>query len=502
MLKRITAGIVVVMAGIVLLAYFVNRSDDIYPTPTGEAGSPGLSAFYRQTLAWTACGGAVCSWVRVPVDYAKPKGDTIRLRVKFRPAESHHRIGSLLINPGGPGGSGVDFVGPFIKQAGQSLLEAYDVVGFDPRGVGQSAPLTCLSDRAFDRYNELDPTPDDPAEIDALDKGFRSVGKACVKGSGELAAHVSTAENARDLDILRALMGEKDLDYYGASYGTQLGATYASMFPKSVGSMVLDGAVDPERSKERQGYGQAKGFENALRSFLKSCFKKDVCPLGKDAGDAEDRIVALLAQLDDKPIRTRGERDLTENAAIYGLAYAMYDRKAWSVLTTGLDRASFGDGTIMLALSDQYFGRKNDGTYLDNGSRVVNAIRCLDFPKAPSDTTIEGLLPSYEKAAPVFGAAMAWTAGECRDWPVKSTPQQPIDAKGAPPIMVVGTTRDPATPYSWAKSLAKELDTKLLVTRVGDGHTGYGVGNACVDKAVDAFLVKGTKSKPGLRCED
>lgn len=504
MLTRFTLGLAAMMAGIIVLALFVTRADENrLPVATGEKGPAGLSAFYEQQLTWTSCGGAFCTWVKVPVDYAKPAGATIRLRVKLRPAESDHRIGRLVINPGGPGGSGVDFVGPFIKDASEPVLKAYDVVGFDPRGVGQSAPLKCLDDKAFDKYNRIDPTPDDLAEIAKLEKAFKSVGKACAKAPDNLAAHVSTAENARDLDVLRALLGDKRLDYYGASYGTQLGATYATMFPKAVGTMVLDGAVDPELSKERQGFGQAKGFEGALKAFLKSCFKKPSCPLGTDAKDAEDSIVALAYQLDDKPLKTRGDRTLTENALIYGLAYSLYDKKAWSVLETGLDRASFGDGTILLALSDQYFARNTNGTYSDNGSRVVNAVRCLDFPKTPDQAKILSLIPDYNKTSPVFGRAMAWTAAECTKWPIRSnSPQRKINAAGSAPIMVVGTTRDPATPYSWSKSLVKELRTGFLVTRVGDGHTGYGVGNACVDKAVDNFLLERPKSDRTLRCEE
>ncbi|MGZ5407463.1 MAG: alpha/beta hydrolase [Aeromicrobium sp.] len=504
MLARFNLGVVAIMAGIILLAAFVmhQRTDEpLYPRPTGERGPAGLAEFYSQKLVWKPCAGVICTWVLVPLDYDKPDGETIKLRVKLRPSDSNDPKGRLFINPGGPGGSGVDYVNAFAGQTSKDVRSAYEIIGFDPRGVGRSAPLTCLSNDAFGEVIRFDPDPDDQEEASKLEEGFRSIGEACVKESGPLASHVSTAENARDLDVLRALVGERDLNFYGASYGTQLGATYADMFPKSVGSMVLDGGVDLTLSKERQAYGQALGFERALQSFLRNCMSEVSCPLGKDLEASENMIVKLLRALDSKPIKTRGKRTLTENGAIHGIAFALYDRRAWGVLATGLQRAAFGDGTVLLALSDEYFGRKSDGSYRNNGAQAVYAIRCLDYPKAPSRAKILQSEKSYNEASPVFGRVMAWSAAECRDWPVQSTtPQGRVTAEGAPPILVVGSTRDPATPYAWSKALAGQLKSGVLVTRKGDGHTGYGVGNRCVDDVVDNYLVAGKNPRGRVNC--
>jgi pimeloyl-ACP methyl ester carboxylesterase len=505
-LARISLGIAAMMAGIVILAAYVGDSDeqrDLIPVATGEKAPAGLATFYDQKLDWKPCGRSLCTWVRVPLDYDKPAGDTIRLRVKLRPALSGEATGRVFINPGGPGGSGVEFVDRFASLTSKQVLEDRDVVGFDPRGVGQSDPVTCESDASFDKLVALDPDPDTLKLVDKLGDGFRKLGKACVKNSGAIASHVTTEEAARDLDVLRALMGQQKLDYYGASYGTQLGATYADLFPQRTGAMVLDGAVDPSRSKERQGFDQAKSFQRALKAYVADCLEDGACPLGEDKKAASDNILELLGILEDKPIQTRFDRKLTEGAAIYGIAYAMYDPESWSVLTTGLVRAGFGDGSILLSLSDQYYGRRQDGTYKDNSAQAFFAIRCLDFPKAPSDDAIAARLDDYHKASPVFGGVMAWSAAECQDWPADTKhPQRAVHAEGAPPIVVIGSTRDPATPYAWAESLAKDLSGSVLVTRKGDGHTGYGVGNACVDRVVDRYLVFHEEPTGPVTCDD
>ncbi|KAA1399988.1 alpha/beta hydrolase [Aeromicrobium ginsengisoli] len=506
MLARISLGIAAMMAGVIIVAAYAQDRDDersLIPVATGEKAPAGLARFYDQKLTWTDCEGSLCTWVRVPLDYDKPAGTTIRLRVKLRPAASGKADGKVFINPGGPGGSGVGFVDTFASLTSRDVLEKRDIIGFDPRGVGQSDPLKCESDTSFDKLVALDPDPDTLKLVDKLGDGFRKLGKACVKHSGALASHVSTEEAARDLDVLRALMGERKLDYYGASYGTQLGATYADLFPRHTGAMILDGAVDPSLSKERQGYDQAKSFQRELKAYVAACLEDGDCPLGEDQKAASDNILELLAALEEKPIQTRFDRKLTEGAAIYGIAYAMYDPDSWSVLTTGLVRAGFGDGSILLTLSDQYYGRRQDGTYRDNSAQAFFGIRCLDFPKAPSDGDIARLLPDYQDASPVFGGVMAWSAAECQDWPARSKhPQRPVHAEGAAPIVVIGSTRDPATPYAWSETLARDLSSGILVTRKGDGHTGYGVGNACVDGVVNRYLLFREQPTGAVTCDD
>jgi pimeloyl-ACP methyl ester carboxylesterase len=502
-LARISFGVAAMMVGTLVLAGYVTRHDDersIYPVATGESGPAGLAAFYRQKLTWTTCGGSICTWVRVPMDYAVPQGETVRLRLRVKPSTSRSDTRHLLVNPGGPGASGVEFVDRFTSVASAGLRSRYDIVGFDPRGVGQSDPLACFTNASFQKLIDLDPDPDDVDEVHSLQLGFERLGKTCVKKSGAIASHVSTEEAARDMDVLRALLGDKRLDYYGASYGTQLGATYADLFPHKTGRMVLDGAVDPTLTKERQAYGQAASFERALRSFLSWCVGTGACPLGGDEDKAETALVKLMSSIDDNPLRA-GDRKLSKGSAVYGIAYGLYDRKSWDILATGLSRASFGDGSVLLTLADSYFGRGSDGIYR-SGAQTLFAIRCLDFPGTLSNGEIGALLPSYTKASPVFGPVMAWSAAECRNWAAEADhPQRPVRAKGAPPIVVIGTTRDPATPYAWATSLAAQLSSGVLVSRVGDGHTAYGVGNSCIDEVVDRFLEEGTSPDRDTSCD-
>jgi pimeloyl-ACP methyl ester carboxylesterase len=472
------------------------------PKATGETGASGLASFYRQKLSWTDCDSSRCTWVKVPIDYDKPGGATLRLRVKVRQADSKAPIGRLFINPGGPGASGVEYLSAFVDDAGEKMLRDYDIVGFDPRGVGSSTPLKCLSDKALDEFANIDPDPDDEAEIHEFLQGTVTLGDACRDNSGELAGHVSTLEAAKDIDILRTLLGEKKLDYYGASYGTQLGATYAQLFPHKVGRMVLDGAVDPTLSAERQSLGQAEGFQRALTSYIADCVQKTNCPLGTDPKAAETKLADFLQRLDRAPLKTDGKRVVTESMGFYGIAITLYDRVNWPALTAELSQAFRGDGTIMLNLADQYFGRRADGSYKDNSSEVIFAVRCLDSTDSATVGEVLASIPAFEKISPAFGRSMAWGAVGCLDWPLSSKSTQiKIKAKGAPPILVVGTTRDPATPYEWAESLAKQLDSGVLVTREGDGHTGYHAGNACIDAIIDDFFLAGDVPKDGAGCK-
>lgn len=505
MRSRFGVGIAVMLAGLLCIlgiALLLRDDQPPDPTPTGERGPTGLDSFYKQELSWQDCGASRCTWVRVPIDYELPTGETLRLRVKVRPGDSKQPAGRLFLNPGGPGGSGVEFVDPFVASSGQAMRRGFDIVGFDPRGVGRSTPLTCLSDKKFDEFTNLDPDPDNDAEIAALQKGTADLGKACEKNSGNLARHVSTLEAARDMDILRALLGETTLDYYGASYGTQLGATYAQLFPRRVGKMVLDGAIDPTLSDEQQGFGQAEGFQRALDSYIRDCVKTIACPLGTDPAAAEQKLGNFLRDLDNKPLKTDGKRQVTESTAFYGIAVTLYDRINWSALSAELTAAFRGDGTLMLYLADQYFSRNPDGSYANNGGQVIYAVRCLDSVGGSSVDEVKALEPTYVKASLVFGRQMAWSAIACTDWPFRTgNTQIKISAEGAAPIVVIGTTRDPATPYEWSTALAGQLDSGVLVTRVGDGHTGYHTGNPCIDSIVDRYLLEDVVPRDGVTCK-
>lgn len=494
--------VAVVIAGVI--AVVANRPDKKFvdPAPSTSGTPAGLAAFYHQKVRWTDCGSARCATVKVPIDYDKPGAATTRLSLKVIPSTSGKATRSMFVNPGGPGGSAIDFAGTMSGEFGKDVRAKYDIVGVDPRGVGESTPLKCLSDKRFDAFAASDPDPDNAAEITAFRHLTTELGAACEKNSGELAAHVSTEEAARDMDVVRALLGRRTMDWFGASYGTQLGATYAQLFPKTVDRMVLDGAVDPSLGVVDSSLGQATGFERAVESYTKDCVKSSSCPLGGDAKSGLVKISALLQQLDAKPMKTSGARQLTEGQAFYGIAVTLYDKTTWKYLTQALTQAFRGDGTILLLLSDAYFDRQSDGSYAGNLGQVIYAVNCLDVSDRLTQGETEAMIPRFEKVSPVFGRSLAWGALGCTDWPIKAThPQLKLSADGAAPIVVIGTTRDPATPYEWAQSLAKQLSSGVMVTREGDGHTAYGSGNSCITKAIDAYYVAGTVPKDGLVCK-
>ncbi len=474
------------------------------PQATGETVKGPVGRFYEQDLTWSDCGTGHCTRVTVPIDYAKPKGKTLELGIRVFPAGKGTAQRSIFVNPGGPGGSAIDYAASMSRQFGSSVTNMYDIVGVDPRGVGTSTPLTCLSDSAFDTFTETDPDPDDPAEVAALRQSLTDLGQACQQKSGALAAHVSTEEAARDMDVVRALLGRTAFDWFGASYGTQLGATYATLFPDRVGRMVLDGAVDPMQDSIEASFGQTTGFQRAFDAYAASCIDKGSCPLGTSVADARRSASDLLSRLDAQPLKTNDDRVLTEGQAFYGLALPLYNEESWPVLTQALTQAlQSSDGTTLLALSDAYFSRQANGTYTDNTGQVIYAINCLDSADAPDLKAVRQALPRFEEASPVFGRALGWGALGCTDWPIKPTsPQGPVSAKGAAPIVVIGTTRDPATPYESAVKLAEELSSGVLLTREGDGHTAYNSGNSCITKAVDTYLVKGTVPKDGTTCAE
>ena len=503
--------VVLVLIGAVAVAAVVGGNDTTdtsskfkKPTPATDGVPSGLEDFYSQKLSWDDCEEDKCTTVKVPIDYERPDGETLKLRVKVVPAQGDGGR-SLFINPGGPGGEALGFTDYMKSQFGDAVLDRYDLVGVDPRGVGKSTPIDCLSDRQLDEYAASEPDPDDQAEIEKYRAQSVDFGRGCEKRSGALAAHISTEEAARDFDVIRALLGAKTFDWYGASYGTQLGATYATIFPKRVGRMVLDGATDPTLTAEESAFGQTTGFERALDAYIKDCVKKATCPLGNDATAAEDRLNKFVQARDTDPLSTGSQRKLTEGITFYGIAVTLYDKQTWSLLTQALSAAFRGDGSVLLQLSDAYFRREPDGSYSENLGEANPAINCLDAGPEDASTLddVKASLPRFAKASPVFGKALAWGALSCTDWPIAGDhPQIDIDAADSEPIVVLGTTRDPATPYEWAKALTDQLGSAVLVTREGDGHTAYTSGNRCIKKAVDAYLVQGTVPKDGTVCKE
>ncbi|MXG89244.1 alpha/beta hydrolase [Nocardioides flavescens] len=480
------------------------------PTPEAQDGatdapSPELATFYDQSIDWQLCRGDdfECATLTVPIDYADPGGETIDLALLKVPARKPgERVGSLVVNPGGPGASGVEYAAQASFAFRDRLLDSFDIVGFDPRGTGGSDPVDCLSDSQLDEFRAADPDPDTAAEGQAYQQGLEEFYAGCLERSDSLIGHVTTIEAARDMDVLRAALGETQLTYFGASYGTKLGATYADLFPDRVGRLVLDGAVDLSIDSRQLTLEQGAGFEVALRSYVQDCVDGGDCYLGDTVDDGISTIADFIDQVDAEPLPSGDDdRPLTVGLAFTGIVAPLYSQQVWSALDLALGRALDGDGSLLLRLADLFQSRNADGTYSDNSSEAIYAINCLDDPYAISADEVPAQIPAFEEASPTFGAAFAWQLVNCEGIQVTSSePARDVTAAGAAPIVVVGTTRDPATPYQWAVHLADQLESGVLVTRDGDGHTGYNQGNECVDTALEDYLVEGTVPDDGLQC--
>ncbi len=475
------------------------------PAATTGAPTPALERYYGQQLDWSTCHAQFqCADLTVPLDYAKPGGTDITIKVlRYKARNQGKRIGSLVVNPGGPGGSGVEYAQSPEAVAGQPVLNYFDLVGFDPRGVGGSTPVECLDDRQLDTFLGTDPTPDDRAEEVSLQKQGKIMAAGCEAKSGPMLPFMSTEDAARDMDVLRAALGDPQLNYLGKSYGTFLGATYAELFPKRVGRFVLDGVVPPDLTNEELSEGQARGFELATRSYVQDCIDEGDCPLGKTVDEGMAWIRTFLARLDARPIPSGDPAvpDLNEAWGSLGMAAALYDQGSWAFLTDALKKAEAGDGTQLMLLADAYARRKPGGTYTGNIMEVIYAVNCLDRPDSPDLATYEGYAKAFEKVAPTWGAFLAWGSLPCGVWPVKGGPgPHTISAEGSGPIVVVGTTRDPATIYEWSVRLRKQLANGVLISYDGDGHTAYRRSNSCVDDAIDNYYVSGQVPKDGLKC--
>lgn len=514
-----TTGTVIASAGLLLAGCTSGGSAGprAAASSAGGSGAPSghpspdpatLRPYYEQKLSWRDCGvpGFQCSTMKAPLDYANAgSGQDVEIAVARRQATGPgKRLGSLVVNPGGPGGSGIGYLQAYAGIGYPAPVRArYDMVSFDPRGVDRSSPVECLTGPAMDKYTQVDQTPDDAAERARLVAAFKEFAAGCQARSQRVLPHVSTVEAARDLDVLRAVLGDKKLTYVGASYGTFLGATYADLFPGRVGRLVLDGAMDPARPAVDLNRDQTAGFETAFTAFAKDCAQQAGCPLGQGGPDAvAARLKEFFRKLDAQPVPSgEAARPLGEALATTGVIAALYDESAWPQLREALTAAMDGDGAGLLSLADSYYERSPEGTYANLMSANA-AVNCLDQPPAFSGPeAVESALPSFEKASPVFGKGLAWASLNCTYWPVKATgTATALTAKGAAPILVVGTTRDPATPYKWAQALAGQLESGTLLTYDGDGHTAYGRGSDCVDTSINRYLLEGKVPADGKKC--
>jgi pimeloyl-ACP methyl ester carboxylesterase len=421
--------------------------------------------------------------------------------LRYQALDQDRRIGSLVVNPGGPGSSGVDYAYSAEYIVSPEILERFDIVGFDPRGVGESAAIKCLNDAETDASFAADPKPDDEAEFVLFISDARDYFAKCSENTEHL-TNYSTLNSARDLEILRSALGDEQLNFLGKSYGTYLGTLYAELFPESVGRFVLDGAVDPNSNNREAVLGQAIGFESALNAFISNCLNSSSCALTGDLQSARNQVIDLLTNTAITPLESKSGREVTEGLVLLGIASALYDSESgWPVLRDAFKEATLGSGTSFLTLADQYAGRQENGKYLSNENDALQVISCLDQNELETVSTFKKGVAEFAKRAPIFGPYLAYAGLACRYFPnLSSVEQIEIKSLKTKPILIVGTTRDPATPYKWAQSLAKIFEGSILITLDGDGHAGHGRGSTCVDSAVDRYLLTGAMPKSELFC--
>ena len=461
-----------------------------------------LAGYQSQKLTWTKCyDNFECSSLIVPVDYSNLKEGEFKLRVlRLRAANQRHKIGSLVVNPGGPGASGVNYAYNAEYIFSPSLLENYDIVGFDPRGIGGSDPIRCLTNAQTDASFAADSKPDNQKELNTLVQEMRQYVSRCESHTKNI-LHYSTSDSARDMDLLRSALGEKKLNYLGVSYGTYLGTLYADFFPDKVGRMVLDGAISPIVTSTEQNLMQAIGFDTALNAFIADCYKRRDCVLQQPIAKAQQQFISLFKQAADKPLIGTSGRPVTESLVVLGTAYTLYDRATgWPQLRVALRQALAGNGRDFLALADAYAQRNKDGTYNSNETDAQFVIDCLDWKGPRTTAEIAAEAKVFAQKAPIFGPYLAYSGLSCQFFPKLAIASPVIKKISTSPILIVGTTRDPATPYRWALDLHKTILNSRLISLNGDGHTGYGHGSSCVDSAVDHYFLTGIPPTHDLAC--
>ena len=526
--RRVSAGLLAAVAGVCLRV-----AAGAVPTAALPAAGPaaaaavakaavpqGLESFYGQKVEWYDCvatagveksaekTGFQCAKVTVPLDYSQPGGQTIEIAMKKHLATGSVRQGTLFMNPGGPGASGVDSVGAMATTTFAGVQKAYDIIGFDPRGVGSSTAITCSTDAEAKAMEGVSPVDGAGAPVAfekraaVMSERFKQLGADCASRTKptELLDHVDTVSVARDLDVLRALSGDQKLNYTGFSYGTYLGATYAELFPANTGRLVLDGALDPSLSYSERRQGQALGFERALRNYVAWCQSGQSCPLTGDTDAGVKQIGDVFTSANQSPVPSSDpNRPVTGEEMKRIVGFVLYfPESSWSAVSEALGQViNEHDASAFRAMADQIAAQPQ----VNAGANI--GINCLDYRVEGDMATWTAQSKELERIAPRF--ATVTEAGDlgCQAWGHTGTqPSKALHAKGAAPILVIGTTGDPATPYEWAEALADQLDSGQLLTWEGNGHAAYtnsGHG-PCVTQAVDTYLLTGTMPKKGLTC--
>ena len=522
--QRFRRGVIVASLVALSLTLTSCAPSDYSPGKTGKASIASLrvpmtdflrKTYYRQSISWRSCDpGVQCGEVVVPLEWQNITSGSVQGAV-IRHRATGARYGALVVDPGGPGDSGVELVDGGVQYAVDKAVEThYDVIGIDPRGVGLSTPIRCLSDKQQDAYLYA-PTVGaigSPAWIADQRKRAHTLADACVKNTGPLIAHVDTINAAHDLDVVRAALGEKKLNYLGYSYGTYLGTVYAGLYPANVGRMVFDGPDNPwaDDGNGPTDDSQAIAFDDDLVAFLTSCLAGSVkatghipCAFSGSLASTKMLVETLLSSADRHPIPNSDGRVLDGATLATGISDALYDTSEWPDLNKAFTQVIAGKATEAFVLADEYNDRDSDGSYYDNSTAAFDAITCLEGGHSVDLASDASELKYLKKYAPMLGPYNAYGDLACSGWTFgPSVFPQPIHAAGSGPILMVATTGDPATPYGEAKQLAKQLVTSHLITYHGEGHTAYDEGHPCVDKAVDDYLLNGIVPASDPQCSD
>ena len=470
-------------------------------TAPSAASAPGDVEWGPCTEQLAALASLRCGRLEVPLDHDDPDGPTIELELARAASKGspEERIGSLVINPGGPGASGVEFLAGAVQVMPSSITDRFDLVSFDPRGVGASSPVSCIDDDDKAESLDGDLTPDDPDEVAEAVEEQKELLEGCRERSADLLEHMGTADVAADLDLIREAIGDEQLTYLGYSYGTAIGAAYATMFPESTRALVLDGSVSPGASEEEITLAQAQGFDTTYAHFVERCNASPDCPLGPDAAAAVAEVRTRLASDPVRSVSEHGARELGPDQFDLALATALYDTSLWGTTAAAIAQIDDSGAEVLWTLIDRQTGRQPDGTF-DNSTEARTVVNCSDTTDRPTVDEAEAAAGRIRAAAPVFGEALGWATLSCVGWPQDATPLPELTGAGAPPVLVIGTLGDPATPYLWSQQMSEALESAVLLTYEGAGHTAFLRGGQCIEDAVVDYLVELTVPQPGTRC--
>lgn len=465
--------------------------------------------FYDQRADWGKCEraeyqGAECATIEVPLKWNDPEGATLSLLLTRVPATGDDKKGSLLLNPGGPGGSGAEHVASYGSMTISSTVrKQYDLIGFDPRGVKDSDGVQCLDDAETDEMLSTD-LPDTEEGKKKAKEWADKLAKACKAKSSDRIQYVDTYSAARDMDVIRAAVESEKLDYLGFSYGTYLGATYAEMYPERTGHLILDGAMDPALTTNEIVAGQAAGFEQAIKDFVTWCQnERGTCPLTGSVDEGIQQLRDFMTNAGKNPIPTASGRKLNETLASTAILTALYSNETWEYVALGIESAKNNNSAdVLLMLADLANEREEDGSFKSNSTFANVAVNCLDHIGVTDEKWLKAEGERLAKKYPTFGPSLGTEEDGCANWPAKPVrfPKE-IHAKGSSTIVVIGTTHDPATPYAWAESLNKQLDNSVLLTWEGFGHTAYSRSGGCIEEMVDAYLLEDKVPDDGAKCE-